>query len=174
MSLMIVFPSHRDTQPMSNPQPRHIAPIFQFLEQIYEPNNPDDLATLLNHPKSFDRADFAPQSPALQPHIDRATQNAAHTHQLQTYLAQLRSIIGHHSSHIHLTKTSFIPIGLTPRQSEILFHVAQGCTNAAIAQTLSVHPTTIKTHLAHINQKLNATSRLSAVTIALKQLGLKP
>jgi DNA-binding NarL/FixJ family response regulator len=158
---------------MSNLPPNN---IFQFLEQIYEPNNPDDLATRLNHPEDCNRADFDPRSPTLQPHIDRATQNAAHTHQLQTHLAQLQQISRHltPTPPLPLTQTSCIPIGLTPRQSEILFHVAQGATNAAIAQTLGIHPTTIKTHLAQINQKLKATSRLSAVTIALKQLGLKP
>jgi DNA-binding NarL/FixJ family response regulator len=160
---------------MSDPQPRN---IFEFLEQIYEHHNPDDLATLLSHPEDGDRADFDPRLPTLQPHCDRATQNAAHTHQLQTHLAQLQQISRHliqpTQPTIHLTKTSCIPIGLTPRQSEILFHVAQGGTNDAIAKTLGVHPTTIKTHLAHINKKLNATSRLSAATIARKQLGLKP
>jgi DNA-binding NarL/FixJ family response regulator len=156
---------------MSDPQPSN---IFQFLEQIYELTHPDDLATLLNHPADADRADFDPRS--LQPHLDQAAQNAAHTRQLQTHLAQLQQISHHltRQAPSPLTKTSFIPIGLTPRQSEILFHVAQGASNQAIAQTLGVHWTTIKTHLTHINQKLNATSRLSAVTIALKQLGLTP
>jgi DNA-binding CsgD family transcriptional regulator len=170
---------------MSDPQPSN---IFQFLEQIYEQHNPDDLASLLNHPEDCDRANFDPRSPTFQSHHDRATQNAAHTHQLQTHLAQLqqisRNLIQPTQPTIHLTQTSCISIGLTPRQSEILFHVSQGGTNDAIAQTLGVHPTTIKTHLSQINKRLNATSRLSAVTIArkqvarkqlaLKQLGLKP
>jgi DNA-binding NarL/FixJ family response regulator len=155
---------------MSDPQPSN---VFQFLEQIYELNHPAALTAFLDRPQDCS-IDFDPRS--LKPHLDRAYQNAIHTHQLQTQLAQLQQI-----SHcltpqptIHLTKTTFIPIGLTPRQSEILFHVAQGNTNAAIAQALGVHPTTIKTHLANIRQKLNATSRLSAVTIALKQLGITP
>jgi DNA-binding CsgD family transcriptional regulator len=71
-----------------------------------------------------------------------------------------------------ITQDSFKNAGLTPRQSEILFHVAQGSTNESIAQTLSIHPTTVKTHLTNIRHKFNATSRLSAVTIALKQIGI--
>jgi DNA-binding NarL/FixJ family response regulator len=151
-------------------------PILQFLEQLYELNNSDDLAAFLTDPKHVLATELADRQATLQPHLDRATQNAAHTHQLQTHLAQLQQISRHltPTPPLPLTQTSCIPIGLTPRQSEILFHVAQGATNAAIAQTLGVHPTTIKTHLAQINQKLNASSRLSAVTIALKQLGLKP
>jgi DNA-binding NarL/FixJ family response regulator len=151
-------------------------PILQFLEQLYELNNSDDIAAFLTDPKHVLAAELADRQATLQPHIDRANQNAVHTQQLQTHLTQLQQISRHliPPPTIRLTQTSFIPIGLTPRQSEILFHVAQGCTNATIAQTLGVHPTTIQTHLANINRKLNATSRLSAVTIALKQLGVNP
>ncbi len=153
---------------MLNPTIPERTPILQFLEQLYELNNSDALAAFLNDPQHL----LADRLPTLQPHIDRAYQNAAHTQQLQTHLTQLQQISHHHSPTIQLTQTSFIAIGLTARQSEILFHVAQGSTNEAIGLTLDIHSTTVKTHLKNIYQKLDVNSRLAAVAKALKQIGI--
>jgi DNA-binding NarL/FixJ family response regulator len=74
---------------------------------------------------------------------------------------------------LHLTPQSFEQIGLTPRESEILFYVAQGRENQTIGETLNIHPTTVKTHLSHITAKLSVDHRLAAVTVALKQIGIE-
>jgi ATP/maltotriose-dependent transcriptional regulator MalT len=172
-------PSRQTTQPMpNNPTPNRQKPdradrplILQFLEQLYELNNADALAAFLANPNPALPAEFADRAQTLQPHIDRAYQNAAHTQQLQTHLTQLQQI-SRPAPTIHLTETSFVSIGLTTRQSEILFRVAQGSTNEAIGQTLGIHSTTVKTHLTNIYPKLNVNSRLAAVATALKQLGI--
>ncbi len=160
--------------PMPNPitPPRPL--ILQFLEQLYELNDSDALAAFLANPNCGLPAEFADRLQTLQPHIDRAHQNAAHTQQLQTHLTQLQQIrrIRPIPPTIHLTQTAFVPIGLTTRQSEILFHVAQGGTNDTIGQTLGIHPATVKTHLTNIYQRLNVNSRLAAVATALKQIGI--
>jgi ATP/maltotriose-dependent transcriptional regulator MalT len=142
-------------------------PILQFLEQLYELNNADALAAFLSDPKH----PLADRLSTLQPHIDRAYQNAVYTKALQAHLTQLQQI-SRPAPTIHLTQTAFVPIGLTTRQSEILFHVAQGGTNDTIGQTLGIHSTTVKTHLTNIYPKLNVNSRLAAVATALKQLGI--
>jgi ATP/maltotriose-dependent transcriptional regulator MalT len=153
---------------MLNPTIPDRTPILQFLEQLYELNNSDALAAFLSDPQHLlgDRL-------TLQSHIDRAYQNAAHTKALQTHLTQLQQISRSPTSPtIHLTPTSFIPTGLTARQSEILFHLIKGGTNETIGQALAIHPTTVKTHLKNICQKLNVNSRLAAVATALKQIGI--
>jgi DNA-binding NarL/FixJ family response regulator len=147
-------------------------PTLQFLEQLYELNNADALTAFLSAPQPVLARELADRPQTLQPHIDRAYQNAAHTHQLQAHLAHLQQISRPTPPTIHLTPTAFVPIGLTPRQSEILFHIAQGGTNETIGHTLAIHPTTVKTHLTNIYRKLNVGSRLAAVATALKQIGI--
>jgi DNA-binding NarL/FixJ family response regulator len=49
---------------------------------------------------------------------------------------------------------------LTTREREVLAHVAEGLSNRAIAERLFVTERTVETHLRHIFQKLDITSRL--------------
>jgi DNA-binding CsgD family transcriptional regulator len=57
---------------------------------------------------------------------------------------------------------------LSPREREVLSLVAEGRTNKAIADALSVSPNTIKTHVASLLTKLNADSRVQLATIAAR------
>jgi DNA-binding NarL/FixJ family response regulator len=57
--------------------------------------------------------------------------------------------------------------GLTPREQEVLSHLATGCTNKEIAQDLFISEKTVKTHLASIFRKLNVTHRLQAILCAI-------
>ena len=54
--------------------------------------------------------------------------------------------------------------GLTEREIQILRLVADGRTNASIAQTLGVSPRTIAKHLEHLYRKLGISSRAAAVS----------
>ena len=56
---------------------------------------------------------------------------------------------------------------LSPRELEVLRHVADGSPNKAIARALSISETTVKTHLAHLFTKLGVDDRTAAVTVAL-------
>ena len=62
---------------------------------------------------------------------------------------------------------------LTPREREILRLIAQGQTNAAIAEQLVVSPHTVRTHVQNLLRKLDVHSKLAAVAAALR-LGLLP
>lgn len=62
---------------------------------------------------------------------------------------------------------------LTPREMVVLQHMVQGLSNKEIARALGVSENTVKTHVRHILAKLNARSRVEAVTYAL-QHGLVP
>lgn len=61
-------------------------------------------------------------------------------------------------------------LGLTPREAEVLFWVAQGKTNPEIATILGIGLTTVKKHLEATFAKLGVENRTSAATVALENL----
>lgn len=58
------------------------------------------------------------------------------------------------------------PALLSLRERAVLRLVAQGYTNATIGTRLGISATTVKTHLQHVFEKLEARDRAHAVTIA--------
>ncbi len=60
-------------------------------------------------------------------------------------------------------------VELTDRELEVLTHMAKGLGNKEIAAVLGRAEPTIKVHVLHILQKLDAADRTEAVTIALKR-----
>jgi len=60
---------------------------------------------------------------------------------------------------------------LTTREQEVFRLVANGLSNAEIAQELYINDTTVKTHVTHILQKLDLRDRVQAVVLA-SQSGL--
>ena len=58
---------------------------------------------------------------------------------------------------------------LTPREMEILQHMAKGSLNKQIAQTLNISEQTIKNHITSILRKLDANARTEAVITAIKR-----
>ena len=53
--------------------------------------------------------------------------------------------------------------GLTTRESEILHHLGQGCSNAKIAEKLFISENTVKFHIKNIYIKLNVKNRMEAI-----------
>jgi RNA polymerase sigma factor (sigma-70 family) len=62
---------------------------------------------------------------------------------------------------------------LTPREREVFHLVAQGCTNAEIAERLVLSEKTVKTHVRNISNKLNLSGKAEMRVLAA-QLGLVP
>ena len=58
---------------------------------------------------------------------------------------------------------------LTDRERDVLRLVIDGLTNRAIAEQLSVSTETVKSHVHHIMQKMNAKDRTHAAVLATKQ-----
>ncbi len=63
-------------------------------------------------------------------------------------------------------------LGLTKREAEVLFWVAQDKSNAEIAKVLGCSKGTVRKHLEHIYAKLEVQTRTAAVMVALKNLGI--
>ena len=59
------------------------------------------------------------------------------------------------------------PNALTPRELEVLSHLARGLSDAAIAEQLVISPRTVNSHLKSIYSKLNVNSRSAATRWAL-------
>ena len=64
-----------------------------------------------------------------------------------------------------------LPLGLTPREAEILFWVAQGKTSPEIAIIVGNAPATVKKHVENITAKLGVETRLAAALKAMELLG---
>lgn len=58
---------------------------------------------------------------------------------------------------------------LTTRETEILRLVADGRADGAIAQSLHLSESTVKTHLRSVYSKLDVPSRAAAVAVALRE-----
>lgn len=58
---------------------------------------------------------------------------------------------------------------LSPRESQVLFLVAQGFENKQIATELGISEATVKTHLKSVFARLEVASRAEAVAVALRR-----
>jgi DNA-binding CsgD family transcriptional regulator/tetratricopeptide (TPR) repeat protein len=58
---------------------------------------------------------------------------------------------------------------LTPREREVLGHLARGASNRAIAEALVISEKTVEVHVSNILGKLGATSRTHAAALAREQ-----
>ncbi len=58
---------------------------------------------------------------------------------------------------------------LSPREREILSHLARGSSNKEIARNLRVAESTVKIHVQHILRKLNLSSRVQAAVYAIER-----
>ncbi|CAA9560614.1 MAG: hypothetical protein AVDCRST_MAG49-2520 [uncultured Thermomicrobiales bacterium] len=60
------------------------------------------------------------------------------------------------------------PAGLSAREVEVLRLIAQGLTNAQIAEALFISPRTVHAHLNHLYAKLGTSSRATATRFAIE------
>lgn len=65
--------------------------------------------------------------------------------------------------------TSQSTMALSERECEVLELVAKGCSNKEIAKHLSIGVSTVKKHINHIYDKLDAKNRTQAVALARKR-----
>lgn len=60
----------------------------------------------------------------------------------------------------HLSRIQNTLAQLTPREQQIIQHVATGATNRQIAAALVISPETVKTHIRHILNKFSLSSKI--------------
>ena len=65
------------------------------------------------------------------------------------------------------------PESLTPREVEVLRHVARGLSNPEVGRALFISEATVKTHLIRVFDKLGVGDRTAAVTVAMSR-GILP
>ena len=68
-------------------------------------------------------------------------------------------------------RTGLETLGLTPRESEVLYWVAHGKSNTAVSGILGITLNTVKKHLDRIYQKLGVENRTAAAKAALEVIG---
>lgn len=83
------------------------------------------------------------------------------------------AVVGHFRDHRTPVRPA-VDLGLTPRESEVLVHLAQGQSNAEIAAELGVSPGTVKTHVATVLAKLGVRDRVQAVIAAYESGLVRP
>lgn len=64
--------------------------------------------------------------------------------------------------------------GLTPREQEVLAHLADGAKNLEIAETLGISPKTVSRHRENIMRKLGLHSRTELVKYAIRKGIIRP
>jgi DNA-binding CsgD family transcriptional regulator len=100
----------------------------------------------------YSSRDFGPRARLImqlvRPHLAAAYRTAA----LRRRLAQETWELGQEAM-----------IELTPREQEVMRGVADGLSNAEIAQVLIVEPSTVRKHLEHIYEKLGVRRRTAAL-----------
>lgn len=63
-----------------------------------------------------------------------------------------------------------IPLGLTPREAEVLFWLSEGKTNAEIGMILDSSRRTVEKHVEHILEKLRVENRGAATRLAISTM----
>jgi DNA-binding NarL/FixJ family response regulator len=90
---------------------------------------------------------------------------------LEEYAHQLPDLSGDATSD---GAASTPPAGLTDRELEVLLAVADGLSNAEIAERLYVSETTVKSHVGRLLSKLGLRDRVQAVVFAFQSGLVKP
>jgi DNA-binding NarL/FixJ family response regulator len=83
--------------------------------------------------------------------------------------AALDSAVAHHViGAVAQAEPAALPDGLTPREAEVLGLIAEGLSNAEIAERLVVSPATVKSHVNRVFAKIGARDRAQAVAYAYR------
>ena len=89
------------------------------------------------------------------------------------FLAEVRDFLGTVTIERETADPQAAVSELTPREQEVLTHVARGLTNEQIAERLVIAPKTVRNHVTRIYRKLDVDSRAQAVILA-REASLMP
>jgi DNA-binding NarL/FixJ family response regulator len=97
-----------------------------------------------------------------------AAGNAALDPAVQCHVVAALAGDGDRATAVPEPSTPQLPDDLTPREAEVLALIAEGLTNAEIAERLVVSPTTVKSHINHLFAKAGLRDRAHAVNYAYR------
>jgi DNA-binding CsgD family transcriptional regulator len=113
------------------------------------------------------RADYERRVAIARDLLDEPTFNAAWEGGRATIIAHESPSPAHETTH-KTTESRQRRAGLTPREADVLRLVAQGLTDAQIAEHLVISPRTASSHLSSIYSKLGVSSRTAAARFAIE------
>jgi DNA-binding NarL/FixJ family response regulator len=131
------------------------------------------LDTLRGYMPLSDRADYDHTLAAVRAQLDEAAFTAAfaqgRTLPLDQAIAYAQEQSGplEQGTPLPLPAPAPFPAGLTEREVEVLRLVAQGLTDAQVAERLVISPRTVNGHLRSIYSKLGVSSRTAATHFAV-------
>lgn len=99
---------------------------------------------------------------------------AAYRGEAFLYPAVARSVVQDYLERLRSGGSSARPDGLTDREREVLVLIAEGLTNAQIADRLSISVKTVQTHRTHIMEKLDLHDRSHLVRYAVRKGLIEP
>ncbi len=99
---------------------------------------------------------------------------AAAAQEIYLYPSLAKLLVKDYLSQQPSTRTKERIDDLTPREQEVLTHLAEGETNVEIAEKLTISPKTVARHRENIMQKLNLHSRTDLVKYAIRKGIIRP
>jgi ATP/maltotriose-dependent transcriptional regulator MalT len=92
----------------------------------------------------------------------------------QLYVERAGTLLGELSGGLRAPPpASQLPLGLTPREAEVLWLIAAGKTNQEIADDLVLSIRTVERHISSIYEKLQLTGRAARASAAALAVGLR-
>jgi DNA-binding CsgD family transcriptional regulator len=145
--------------------------LYTYFSQTLELNQlPPLLWTWIKHQvtstQTFDHA-----TPCLPLHIEQDNKQLVIQLVVESLQGRYLLLLEEHTRSL---LPSLALLGLSARETEVLFWIMRGEANQAIAKHLGVHPSTIRKHLESIYHKLGVQSRTEAIAQALDKLGVLP
>jgi predicted ATPase/DNA-binding CsgD family transcriptional regulator len=145
-------------------QPEAVVRFLAALDALPKPYDPwEDPGPALHYAKT----QLGPE----QFETDWETGQTLQWHEILAEVEKLHSSL--HGQNPVAALQGEVPFGLSSREHEVLVLLADGMSNRAIADRLSLSERTIEAHVLHILNKLGVESRTAAATFALRQ-GLIP
>lgn len=99
---------------------------------------------------------------------------AAAAHEMYLYPSLAKLLVKDYLSQQPPSRSKEKIDGLTPREQQVLLHLAEGETNAEIAEKLSISPKTVARHRENIMNKLELHSRTELVKYAIRKGIIRP
>ena len=94
--------------------------------------------------------------------------DVTHQHGIADVAKDLADMVSGVSSRSDMPPSANSLVGLTPRERDVMRHLATGATTQMMANRMHISPTTVRNHVHNILEKLDVHSRLEAVAYSIR------